>query len=113
MKITVYHGMDSDQALDRVRQRTRGSVFLKTPPNGWYLVAEFLAFFQKIQEETKAGERSPIYIYDFFDHIDEAIDIDGTVVALAALERPVFTAVCSSYPKEKLQNKHIQVIERW
>ncbi len=112
MKITVYYGANSEQELDRLRQHCGGSVFLKTAPNGWHLVAKFMDFFQKIQKETETGDRRPIFIYGFFDRIDEAIDIRTTIAALAALNRPVFVAVCSSYPKEKLQHENVRMLER-
>ena len=52
----------------------------------------------------------PIFIYDFFDRLDEAIDITPIFDKLSSLGRQVFIAVCSNYPIEKLKHDAVQIV---
>lgn len=44
-----------------------------------------------------AEDTRPIFIYDYFDRLDEAVDITPMLDALVALDRQVFVAVCGRY----------------
>ena len=52
----------------------------------------------------------PIFIYDYFDRLDEAIDITPILDKLSSLGRQVFIAVCPNYPVEKLKHDEVQIV---
>ena len=52
----------------------------------------------------------PIFIYDYFDRLDEAIDITPIFNKLSSLGRQVFISVCSNYPIEKLKHDAVQIV---
>ncbi len=52
----------------------------------------------------------PIFIYDYFDRLDEAIDIAPILNKLSSLGRQIFIAVCSNYPTEKLIHNEVQIV---
>lgn len=52
----------------------------------------------------------PIFIYDYFDRLDEAIDITPILNKLSSLGRQVFISVCSNYPVEKLKHNAVQIV---
>ena len=57
-------------------------------------------------DKCNEDDHSPIFIYDYFDRLDEAIDITLILDKLAFLGRQVFISVCSGYPEimhEKVQ----------
>jgi hypothetical protein len=58
--------------------------------------------FSRFLKKTADDDR-PLFIYSFFDRIDDAIDPHTYLRQLAALGRQVFVAVCEGYPTEKLQ----------
>ncbi len=60
-----------------------------------------LAAFEKfiIQCENKANDDRPIFIYSFFDRLDESIDISVYLDKLSTLGRQAFVSVCNSYPE--------------
>ena len=51
----------------------------------------------------------PIFIYDYFDRLDEAIDIASILDKLSSLGRQVFISVCTGYPCEKMAHKKVQI----
>ena len=52
----------------------------------------------------------PIFIYDYFDRLDESIDIAPELDKLSSLGRQVFIAVCSNYPLERLKHNAVQIV---
>lgn len=52
----------------------------------------------------------PIFIYDYFDRLDEAIDVTPVLDRLSSLGRQVFISVCTNYPIEKLKHNKVQVV---
>ena len=52
----------------------------------------------------------PLFIYDYFDRLDEAIDITPILNKLSSLGRQVFISVCSNYPVEKLKHDAVQIV---
>ena len=53
----------------------------------------------------------PIFIYDYFDRLDEAIDITPILDDLSALGRQVFISVCAGYPCEKMKHGATKIVE--
>lgn len=53
----------------------------------------------------------PIFIYDYFDRLDEATDLDPILNMLVASGRQVFVAVCRNYPIEKLTRSDVKVVD--
>lgn len=52
----------------------------------------------------------PIFIYDYFDRLDEAIDPLPIIEELASLGRQVFVSVCQNYPVERLSCDKVQLL---
>ena len=52
----------------------------------------------------------PIFIYDYFDRLDEAIDIAPVLEKLSSLGRQVFISVCGNYPSEKMKHDKVQFV---
>lgn len=55
-------------------------------------------------------DHSPIFIYDYFDRLDEAEDITHILDQLSAFRSQVFISVCANYPIEKMKHDKVQVI---
>lgn len=51
----------------------------------------------------------PIFIYDCFDRLDEAIDITPILERLASLDRQIFISVCSGYPE--IKHEKVQMVQ--
>lgn len=64
----------------------------------------------KTADISSCEDDRPIFIYDYFDRLDEAIDITSILDKLSSLSRQVFIAVCSNYPTQKLKHDKVQVI---
>ena len=62
-------------------------------------------FIDKCNED----EHSPIFIYDYFDRLDEAIDITPILDGLASLGRQIFISVCPNYPEVK--HEKVQMVQ--
>lgn len=61
-------------------------------------------------DKRNEDDCSPIFIYDYFDRLDEAIDITPILDKLSSLGRQVFIAVCPNYPVEKLKHNEVQIV---
>ena len=68
-----------------------------------YNVENFLRFLEIAKAETRRGDTRPIYIFDFFERLDEATDIAPFIDLLASLGRQVFIGV-GNYPVERFEN---------
>lgn len=64
----------------------------------------------KTADISSCEDDRPIFIYDFFDRLDEAIDIAPTLDKLSSLGRQVFIAVCANDPIEKLKHDAVQIV---
>lgn len=64
----------------------------------------------KTADISSCEDDRPIFIYDYFDRLDEAIDIIPVLDRLSSLGRQVFISVCANYPTEKLKHDKVQVI---
>jgi hypothetical protein len=51
----------------------------------------------------------PIFIYEYFDRLDESIDITPILDNLVSLGRQIFISVCPNYPEVK--HEKVQVIQ--
>jgi hypothetical protein len=58
--------------------------------------------------ESSTDDR-PIFIYEYFDRIDEAVDITPVLDRLASLGRQVFISVCSAYPE--IKHEKVQIVK--
>ena len=57
---------------------------------------------------TPCDDDRPIFIYDYFDRLDEAIDITPVLDKLSSLDRQVFISVCPSYPE--IKHEKVQMV---
>ena len=57
---------------------------------------------------TSCDDDRPIFIYSYFDRLDEAIDITPILDELASLGRQVFISVCPSYPE--IKHEKVQMV---
>ena len=64
-----------------------------------YNIANFMRFIEIVREETVKGDSRPIYVFNFFERLDEATDIEPFIDLLASLGRQVFIGV-GNYPIE-------------
>ena len=75
-----------------------------------YNIANFNRFIEIVKEETESGDARPIYIFNFFERLDEETDITPFIEALASLERPVFVGISNNYPLERFENGKVQLV---
>ena len=68
-----------------------------------YNVENFLRFLEIVKAETQKGDTRPIYIFDFFERLDEATDIAPFIDLLASIGRQVFIGV-GNYPIERFES---------
>ena len=64
----------------------------------------------KTADVASCADDRPIFIYDYFDRLDEAIDIMPILDRLSYLGRQIFVAVCPNYPVEKLKHDAVQIV---
>ena len=57
---------------------------------------------------TSRDDDRPIFIYSYFDRLDEAFDISLILDKLASLGRQVFISVCSGYPE--IKHEKVQMV---
>ena len=57
---------------------------------------------------TARDDDRPIFIYSYFDRLDEAIDIASILDKLVSLGRQVFIPVCSGYPE--IKHEKVQMV---
>lgn len=69
-----------------------------------YNVENFKCFLEIVKAETEKGDTRPICIFDFFDRLDEAVDITPFLEPLSALGRQVFVGVSEGYPIERIES---------
>ena len=67
-----------------------------------YNIANFKRFIEVAREETVKGDTRPIYVFNFFERLDEATDIEPFIDLLASLGRQVFIGV-GNYPIERFE----------
>ena len=62
----------------------------------------------KTTDISSCEDDRPIFIYDYFDRLDEAIDIIPILDKLASLGRQIFVSVCSGYPE--IKHEKVQMV---
>jgi hypothetical protein len=75
-----------------------------------YNIENFKRFIEIAREETEKGDVRPIYVFNFFERLDEATDISPFIDLLASLGRQVFVGVSNTYPFERLEYDRVQVV---
>lgn len=65
----------------------------------------------KTADMIPCDDERPIFIYDFFDRLDNAVDITPMLDKLASLGRQVFISVCNCYPTQKILCDKVQIIK--
>ena len=63
----------------------------------------------KTADISSCEDDRPIFIYDYFDRLDEAIDITPVLDELASLGRQVFISVCAGYPE--IKHEKVQMVQ--
>ena len=67
-----------------------------------YNIENFQRFIEIAREETVKGDARPIYVFNFFERLDEATDIEPFIDLLASLSRQVFIGI-GNYPIERFE----------
>jgi len=75
-----------------------------------YNIKNFKRFIEIVKEESTKGDVHPIYIFNFFERLDEASDITQFIDALASLDRQVFVGISNNYPLERFENDKVQLV---
>ena len=70
-----------------------------------------LLSFNNFIDRLLPEDKRPLFIYDFFEYLDESIDVATYVERLIATDRQVFISVCDNYSKEKLKNSYFHVVD--
>ncbi len=73
-------------------------------------VACLADFLDHVCADRIQNDDRPIFLFDLFDRIDEAVDISPWLDRLASLGRQVFLSVGASYPTDKLRHKGVQTV---
>ena len=75
-----------------------------------YNIANFNRFIEFAKEETAKGDTRPLYVFNFFERLDDATDITPFIDALATLDRQVFVGVSNTYPIERFESGKVQLV---
>ena len=67
-----------------------------------YNIENFKRFIEIVREETEKGDARAIYVFNLFEHLDEATDIAPFIDLLASLGRQVFIGI-GNYPIERFE----------
>ena len=65
-------------------------------------IENFKKFIEIANEETLKGDIRSIYVFNFFERLDEATDIEPFIDLLASLGRQVFIGI-GNYPIERFE----------
>ena len=65
-------------------------------------IENFKKFIEIAREETVKGDARPIYVFNFFERLDKATDIEPFIDLLASLGRQVFIGI-GNYPIERFE----------
>lgn len=61
-------------------------------------------------DKCNEDDHGPIFVYEYLDRLDHAIDVSPVLDTLSSLGRQVFMAVCPNYPIEKLKHDAVQIV---
>ncbi len=106
---------DTDEYLRKIKKchTNDSNVFVKSKGAADACLSEGdrqIAAFNRFIEQIPDGDERPLFIYDFFDHIDEAIDVIPYLDRLVALGRQIFVSVGATYPIETLMHDAVRLI---
>lgn len=111
---------DTNEYIDRcgdkdihARHMFKGAVFTndRLLGAGDHLIKQFKQYLHTVKADTQSGDDRPVFLYHFFDRIDESVDITPFLNDLASLGRQVFVAVSANYPPERLIEKNVQIVQ--
>lgn len=75
-----------------------------------YNIENFKCFIEIAKEETETGDQRPIYVFNFFERLDEATNIAPFIELLSSLDRQVFVGI-GNYPIERFKNNsRVQIV---
>lgn len=75
-----------------------------------YNIENFKCFIEIAKEETETGDQRPIYVFNFFERLDEATNIAPFIELLSSLDRQVFVGI-GNYPIERFKNNSkVQIV---
>lgn len=75
-----------------------------------YNIENFNRFIEIVKEETAQCDTRPIFIFNFFERLDEETDITTFIDALAAIGRQVFVGISNNYPLERFESDKVQLV---
>ena len=73
-------------------------------------IENFKKFIVLAREETAKGDTRPLYVFNFFERLDEATDIAPFIDLLASLGRQVFVGISNTYPIERFESDKVQLV---
>ena len=75
-----------------------------------YNIANFNSFIEIADEETEKGDARPIYVFNFFERLDEATDITPFINKLSSLGRQVFVGISNNYQLDRFDNDKVRFV---
>ena len=76
-----------------------------------YNLENFNRFVEIVKEETAKGDDTrPLYVFNFFERVDESTDSTPFIEALASLGRQVFVGISNNYPLERFESDKVQLV---
>ena len=76
-----------------------------------YNIENFKRFIEIAKEETAKGDARPLYIFNFFERLDnKSTDITPFIEALASLGRQVFVGISNNYPLEHFESDKVHFV---
>ena len=84
-----------------------------TEPKGYSdrIVDSFEMFFGELITGTEKGDTRPVFVYNFFDRLDAAVDPCPFIHRFSRLGRQVLITVCEKYPSERINHSAVQIIK--
>ncbi len=108
---------DTEEYLDRLNmvnsrtcyvfEKALASIYKRIPSESDRMVAAFNSFINCI---SRIEDDRPVFVYDFFDMIDESVDIRPFLYKMASMGRQIFVSVGKNFPHEKMEYKFVQKI---
>lgn len=75
-----------------------------------YNIENLNRFIEIAKAETQNCDARPVYIFNFFERLDEATDIAPFIDALASIGRQVFVGISNNYPLERFESGKVQLV---
>ncbi|MBO5897778.1 MAG: hypothetical protein J6R04_02075 [Clostridia bacterium] len=111
----TYSLRDTKQYLNKCAQRNTDAdnVFDKSKPAhrvDLSVCDGYLAAFEDFLRRQEPTDDRPLFVYDFFEHLDGSADPEIYLQRLATLGRQVFVCVCTKDPIQLLTQVGVQTI---